>query len=107
MIETDLTTDDVAAALRLNRATVQRLLNAGRLRGSRIGRAWRVPPSALEAFRKQAEPIEQATNHAVVLISVIDDYERWVKALFSEEGLVSAPALPLEAMSRESIYEDR
>ncbi len=39
MINMDLTTDDVAAALRLNKATVQRLLKTGRLKGYQIGRA--------------------------------------------------------------------
>ena len=53
MIEPDLTPEEVAAVLRLNVATVQRLLFSSRLQGYKIGRRWRVTHAALDEFRNQ------------------------------------------------------
>ena len=53
MIEPDLTPEEVAAVLRLNVATVQRLLNSSRLQGYKVGRRWRVTRAALDEFRNQ------------------------------------------------------
>ena len=50
-----LTTQEVAGRLQLTRQTVQRLIKAGKLKASRIGRDWRVKRSALEAFLKATE----------------------------------------------------
>ena len=47
-----LTTAEVAARLKVTRQTVQRLINAGNLVASRVGREWRVKCSELEAFLK-------------------------------------------------------
>lgn len=41
-----LTTDEVAAKLRLNNKTIRRMLLGGRLPGVRIGRQWRIPKQA-------------------------------------------------------------
>ena len=43
-----LTVPEVAEALRVSVRTVYNLLEAGALRGVIVGRAWRVPESALE-----------------------------------------------------------
>jgi len=42
-----LTTDEVAAKLRLNNKTIRRMLLGGRLPGVRIGRQWRIPEPAI------------------------------------------------------------
>jgi excisionase family DNA binding protein len=47
-----LTTAEVAARLKVTRQTVQRLINAGNLVASRVGREWRVKRSELDAFLK-------------------------------------------------------
>jgi excisionase family DNA binding protein len=47
-----LTTTEVAARLKVTRQTVQRLINAGTLVASRVGREWRVKRSELDAFLK-------------------------------------------------------
>jgi excisionase family DNA binding protein len=47
-----LTTAEVAARLKVTRQTVQRLINAGDLVASRVGREWRVKRSELDAFLK-------------------------------------------------------
>jgi len=48
-----LTVPEVAGILRVSVRTVYNLLEAGALRGVRVGRAWRVPESALEEFISQ------------------------------------------------------
>jgi excisionase family DNA binding protein len=109
MVDTDLTTDEVAAALRLHRATVQRLLKAGRLKGYQIGRSWRVPRAALEAFRQceqgSAGPLP-AADTPDPLATVAGD-EEWEKALLSEEDLAAAPPIPAEALRREEMYGEQ
>ncbi len=107
MVETDLTTDDVAAALRLNKVTVQRLLKTGRLKGYQIGRAWRIPAPALEAFRVRGLRPDRGPDALPAPISVIEDYDRWAQILLAEDHLAAAPAIPPEAMRRESLYEGR
>lgn len=45
-----LTVPEVCAALRLGKLAVIRLIKARRLHAVRLGRAWRIPPWALEDF---------------------------------------------------------
>ena len=52
-MEKMLTVAEVAGILRVSVRTVYNLLEAGTLRGVRVGRAWRVPESALEALTAQ------------------------------------------------------
>jgi excisionase family DNA binding protein len=48
--QTDLTTEEAAARLRVPVETVQAWLRSGQLRGYRVGRLWRVPLAALDDF---------------------------------------------------------
>lgn len=45
-----LTVTDVAEILFVGRNTIYDLLNAGQLKGFRIGRSWRVPKNNLEEY---------------------------------------------------------
>jgi excisionase family DNA binding protein len=47
-----LTTGEMATRLKVTRQTVQRLISAGKLVASRVGREWRVKRSELDAFLK-------------------------------------------------------
>ena len=107
MIDTDLTTDEVAAALRLHRATVQRWLKAGRLKGYQMGRSWRVPRAALEAFRRCERGSMGPAADTPDPLGSVAGYEEWEKALLAEEDLAAAPPLPAEALRREKMYEER
>jgi len=49
-MEEMLTVAEVAKALRVSVRTVYNLLEAETIRGVRVGRAWRVPESALREF---------------------------------------------------------
>ena len=108
VMQADLTTEDVAATLRLNRATVQRMLHSGRLKGYQVGRTWRVPVEAVNEFRSQAVkrhvwagpvpdvvPIDSKKNHA-----------EWEALLRRADGLAHAPSIPDWALRREYMYED-
>lgn len=110
MVDGDLTTEEVAAALWLHRATVQRLLKAGRLQGYQIGRSWRVPRAALEEFRHGVPGTTAGLPPpatALEPIGSVDDDEDWERMLLAEEDLAPAPPIPAEALRREKLYEER
>lgn len=50
------TVDEVATILKVNPRTVYRALDAGTLRGFKVGAAWRVSQQALEAFMRGERP---------------------------------------------------
>jgi excisionase family DNA binding protein len=77
-----LTTSEVAEVLRLQRRTVTRMLVAGRLRGVKTGKDWRVARVEVERFmnvtREQAGPVaatNQQTGDELTLAEV--DAETW------------------------------
>ena len=45
-----LTVQEVAATMRVSKMTVYRLLHSGEMPGVRVGRSFRVPQDALDAF---------------------------------------------------------
>ncbi len=48
----DLTIDEVAALVRVNRMTIVRLIRRGELPGCyRVGRLWRIRPEGVQALR--------------------------------------------------------
>lgn len=105
MVEQDLTTNDVADALRLNKVTVQRLLKEGRIQGYQVGRSWRIPKTAVDEFR--ANGLRSVGRPPIASVKTdIFDFDEWERALLAEDGLAAAPPIPLELMSRENIYED-
>jgi excisionase family DNA binding protein len=59
-----LTLAEAAEALRVSQATVRRLIDAGELRGVRVGRLWRVPKAALEAYLGGDDPLALLTTLA-------------------------------------------
>jgi len=52
-----LTPQEVAAQLRVHRATVHRLLERGELPGVRVASLWRIDPAALETY------LQGTSNH--------------------------------------------
>jgi excisionase family DNA binding protein len=57
-----LTVDQVAARLQLNRMTVIRLLQSGKLVGIKVGRPWRVHPAAIDQYLMQGQRTEIPGN---------------------------------------------
>lgn len=50
MTDTVLTPDQVATRLQVNPRTVSAWLKTGRLRGSKVGRLWRIPSECVDEF---------------------------------------------------------
>lgn len=55
-----LTVAEVAETMRVSRMTVYRLAQSGALPAVRVGRSYRVPEDALEAYLSRSVPVEGA-----------------------------------------------
>jgi len=51
-----LNIEEAAQVLRVSRPVILRLLNSGQLRGRKVGRAWRILRSEIDAFLQTSEP---------------------------------------------------
>jgi excisionase family DNA binding protein len=54
-----LTVEEVADVMRVSKMTVYRLLHSGELPGVRVGRSFRVPQDALEAYLRSSATVPQ------------------------------------------------
>ena len=61
-MEQMLTVAEVAEILRVSERTIYNLLEAGDLRGVRVGRSWRIPKEALEEFIKTGGTARQESG---------------------------------------------
>ena len=52
-----LTVEEVAGVMRVSKMTVYRLLHSGELPGVRVGRSFRVPQDALEAYLRSSATV--------------------------------------------------
>ena len=52
-----LTVEEVAAVMRVSKMTVYRLLHSGELPGVRVGRSFRVPQDALDAYLRSSSTV--------------------------------------------------
>lgn len=59
-----LTISEVAAALRVSKMTIYRLIHAGELEAFRIGRSFRVPSAALREYLRKTESFSDGSNQA-------------------------------------------
>lgn len=50
------TPEEIAQRLKVNQQSVRKWLREGRLRGSLLGRVWRVSSAALDEFMRAHEP---------------------------------------------------
>lgn len=62
-VEHLLTVDEVAAQLRVQRATVYEWLKSGSLRGLKAGRVWRIRPADVEAFLRRPREVANDGAH--------------------------------------------
>lgn len=58
VVEQTYTVADAAKILRINEETCRQWLRSGRLKGVKMGRAWRIRESALEGFLPPQEASE-------------------------------------------------
>ena len=61
-MESLLTTDEVAGRLGISTKTVLRYLQSGKLRGSQVGRGWRIPESAIGTLLQKTAPATARTT---------------------------------------------
>ena len=52
-----LTVEEVATVMRVSKMTVYRLLHSGELPGVRVGRSFRVPQDALDAYLRSSSTV--------------------------------------------------
>jgi excisionase family DNA binding protein len=84
-----LTTRQVIELLKVDRITIYRMLQDGRLKGIKIGQQWRFPQREIERFLA-AEPAQQAAGPVEVSASFPTHCVQTIQELFSEVGQVSA-----------------
>lgn len=58
-----LTVNEVADLMRVSRMTVYRLVHAGELPAVRVGRSFRVPQDALDAYLRSSTTVEHPGEH--------------------------------------------
>ena len=58
-----LTVNEVADLMRVSRMTVYRLVHAGELPAVRVGRSFRVPQDALDAYLRSSATVEHPGEH--------------------------------------------
>src|SRR2546427_523051 len=87
-----LTIEEAAARLKVDPATVQRELRAGRLPGTKVGnKIWRIPGAALSAYLKgQNRDPRQAIDYAALSFH-IGDLSTGVKTLVGAAGYEQMP----------------
>lgn len=57
-----LTTEEVAAELRVTQHTLRRWIREGTLVGTRVGREWRIKPADLDDFIRKNRPTRDGTH---------------------------------------------
>jgi excisionase family DNA binding protein len=71
-METIYTVDEAAATLKVDAQTVRRMLQQGRIKGRKLGKAWRIPESALRgAVTVELEP-ETGNETAAEVDALLD-----------------------------------
>jgi excisionase family DNA binding protein len=90
-----LTTRQVQERLKVDRITVYRMLNDGRLKGVKIGQQWRFPRREVERMLGQAEPPAPAAP-AASDATFPTHCVQTIQNLFSEIGQVSAVMVDMQ-----------
>lgn len=78
------TPTEIALRLKVNQVTVRRWLRDGSLRGSYLGRVWRIGDADLAAFMEAAVPVPGAELPDEVDDDQADDLDRLADKLNSE-----------------------
>ena len=89
MAELFLTPEQVAVRLQLHPETIRRQLKAGRLRGVRRGRMWRVPESALAEAHDDVDALLDETAAAARRAGYanVEDVDRLIQQVRAEQEL--------------------
>jgi excisionase family DNA binding protein len=95
-----LTTRQVLEYLKVDRITVYRMLNDGRLKGVKIGQHWRFPRKEVERLLNGDAPLEELEERPAPRSGFPTHCAQTIQALFSEVGqmhglIVAADGQPL------------
>ena len=85
-----LTTREVLDILKVDRITVYRMLQDGRIRGQKVGQQWRFPRKEVERLTGGALPASEPDQPAADANSFPTHCVQTIQELFSEVGRVSA-----------------
>lgn len=90
-----LTTRQVQDLLKVDRITIYRMLNDGRIKGVKVGQQWRFPRLEIERFLR-GEPAPAPAAEAVVDAGFPTHCVQTIQDLFSNVGQVSAVVIDME-----------
>lgn len=96
MNETLLTTRQVQEMLKVDRITVYRMLNDGRLKGVKIGQQWRFPVHEVERLLGRDEAAAPAPVLTPADTSFPTHCAQTIQNLFSEVGQISALVVDMQ-----------
>jgi excisionase family DNA binding protein len=96
------TVSETAEILRIHPKTVQHYLRLGKLPGIKLGKAWRVPKSALLSMAKPTEPEYLSTAE---IIELAEERAKELAFLSRREAVVQYQQL-LEAIEAEAKNKD-
>src|SRR5947208_4829791 len=73
-MDTFLSTKEVADRLGVDKKTVLRYLHQGKLRGTRLGRDWRIPASVVSSVLTTSTPpsMGNSTTHDAIITAVVN-----------------------------------
>lgn len=104
-----LTVEEAAAKLKVEATTVRRMLKTGRLRGRKLGKAWRIPESELRRVVEVEAPGVSPPS-ATPLPRAPVDQTQFVSLMTELDALAGAwtgATPPLHADAVERIYRER
>ena len=93
MMDDFLTTHEVLDILKVDRITVYRMLQDGRIKGQKVGQQWRFPRTEIERLTGNSLPVPEPTLPANDASGFPTHCVQTIQDLFSEVGQVSAPAV--------------
>jgi excisionase family DNA binding protein len=88
-----LTTNQIKDRLKVDRITVYRMLNDGRLKGVKIGNQWRFPQSEIDRLMGEEKAIEQPENTDETLTDFPSDCVHMVQEIFA--GIIGIGAMTI------------
>jgi excisionase family DNA binding protein len=88
-----LTTNQIKDRLKLDRITIYRMLNDGRLKGVKIGNQWRFPQSEIDRLMGEEKTTEEKENNDEALTDFPSDCVHMVQEIFA--GIIGIGAMTI------------
>ena len=88
-----LTTNQIKDRLKVDRITIYRMLNDGRLKGVKIGNQWRFPQSEIDRLMGEEKVIEEPNTNDAALTDFPSDCVQMVQEIFA--GIIGIGAMTI------------